>query len=377
MTSGLCEAIAVTVTFGSPGSNRPLTGARKSSTMAFRPRCDPSPRMPVTCTCQTASSWKLARICSRSPELRVAKNSRYRRSYSLFGLTIADCSSARGGGVDFGERLARDAHRVDAGRNAAVDGDLQEDLADLLARDAVRERALHVQLELVRAIERGDHGEVDQTPVAPLETWPAPDAAPAVLGRELLHRLAELVRRGERAIHVVVAEHGLAYFEAAPIELLVHVLFPRSGVISHPARVSTVRATEVQSESGPYASCVLLSSSPTERPTVIGTPRASASSRHMRTSLSARPVVKPKSNPRVSTCFGNLSAEATLRPLETLITSSISRGSRPALTPSASASAVIAIAACDIRLLASLSVCPRPGFSPTWNTRPSSFSTGS
>ena len=59
-----------------------------------------------------------------------------------------------------------------------------------------------------------------------------------------------------------------------------------------------------------------------------------------------------------------------MRPLETFSTSSISCGSRPALTPIASASAVIAIAAWDIRLFASLSVCPRPGFSPTKNTLP-------
>ena len=100
----------------------------------------------------------------------------------------------------------------------------------------------------------------------------------------------------------------------------------------------------------------------------IGTPSAADSSRHSRTSLSASPVENPKSNPRVSTCFGNLSAEAVLRPLETFSTSSISCGSRPAFTPIASASAVIAIAAWDIRLFASLRVCPRPGFSPTKNT---------
>src|SRR6185436_2303098 len=273
------------------------------------------------------------------------------------------------GGIDFGECLAREAHRIDSGGQAAVDSHLQEDLADLFTGDAIGERGLDVQLELVRPVEGADHREIDQAPIAPLEARAAPDAAPAILGRELLHRPAEVVRSGERLLDVLLAEHGLADFQPA-LKEIVHDLFPWLGEISQPARSSITRATQVQSESAPYLSCAACSSSVTSRPTAVGTPSAAASSRHSRRSLSASPVENPKSKRRVSTCFGYLSVDAVLRPLDTFSTSSISCGSSPALTPSASASAVIAIAAWDIRLLASFSVCPRPGFSPTKNTLP-------
>jgi hypothetical protein len=76
-------------------------------------------------------------------------------------------------------------------------------------------------------------------------------------------------------------------------------------------------------------------------------------------------VVKPKSNVRGSTARGNLSCVALLRPLLTLITSTITRGSSPALTPITMASDDTASAAAASRLFASFSVCPSPAFSPT------------
>src|SRR5262245_45046811 len=63
--------------------------------------------------------------------------------------------------VDLGEHLARAAERLDRRGHAAVDRDLHEHLADLLAREAVVERAADVQLQLVAAAERGQHAEVE------------------------------------------------------------------------------------------------------------------------------------------------------------------------------------------------------------------------
>src|SRR4249919_1794052 len=197
----------------------------------------------------------------------------------------------------------------------------------------------------MRAIERADHRQVDQAPVATLQSRSAPDTTPAILRGEFLHGATEVVGTGEGLFHVLLAEHGLADFQSALIQILVHDLLPRLGEISQPARSSTVRAILVQSESGPNLSCVSASTSRTALPSSIGTPSAAASSRQRRTSLSARPVENPKSKPRVSTYFGNLSAEAVLRPLDALSTSSINCGSRPAFTPSASASDVMAMAA--------------------------------
>src|SRR5262245_58647425 len=125
---------------------------------------------------------------SRSPLLSVSKNWRNARSLSLLALTM---TGAPGGSalfrVDLGERFARDAHRIDARGHAAVNGDLQEHLADLRAREAVRERTLDVDLELVRPVERADHRQVEQAAIAAREAGAAPDAPPAVLGRELEH----------------------------------------------------------------------------------------------------------------------------------------------------------------------------------------------
>src|SRR6185295_5794671 len=112
--------------------------------------------------------------------------------------------------VEFCECFARDAHRVDAGRYAAVDGDLQQDFADLLARDTIRERTLDVDLELMRSVERADHREVDEAAVATLETGSAPDATPAILRGEFLHGATEVIGTGEGLFHVLLAKHGLA-----------------------------------------------------------------------------------------------------------------------------------------------------------------------
>src|SRR5712691_12413216 len=85
------------------------------------------------------------------------------------------------------ERLARQAEMLDAGRHAAIDRDLQQHLGDLLLGDAVLDRALHVRLELVMAVERGQHGEVEHAARAPVEAGPVPDRAPAIFGDEVLH----------------------------------------------------------------------------------------------------------------------------------------------------------------------------------------------
>src|SRR5688500_19084098 len=56
--------------------------------------------------------------------------------------------------VELGERLARDAERIDTGRYAAIDRHLQKYLADLLPRDAVPQGASDMELQLVRPVEQ-------------------------------------------------------------------------------------------------------------------------------------------------------------------------------------------------------------------------------
>ena len=79
------------------------------------------------------------------------------------------------------------------------------------------------------------------------------------------------------------------------------------------------------------------------------------------TSFTIMAVVKPKSKLRGSTARGNLSRLAVFRPDPELITSIITLGSRPALTPIATASEVATIAVADRKLLASFMVWPAPG----------------
>ena len=95
------------------------------------------------------------------------------------------------------------------------------------------------------------------------------------------------------------------------------------------------------------------------------------------TSFIIKPLVKPRSKVRGSTILGNLCSVAVLRPLPALITSSMMRGSSPALTPMTIASEVAAMAVADRRLLQSFMVCPAPGFSLMKNTLPITASAGS
>ena len=100
--------------------------------------------------------------------------------------------------IDFAEDLAGDAEGVERRRHAGIDRHLKEDLADFLAAQAVVERAHHMEFQFVRTIERGDHGEIDQRALFPVEPGPAPDIAPAIFGDELLQGPGEIVGLGER-----------------------------------------------------------------------------------------------------------------------------------------------------------------------------------
>src|SRR5215471_12298123 len=106
--------------------------------------------------------------------------------------------------VDHGRSGAK---RVERRGQAAVDGSLEEHLADLDRRDAVAERAAHVRGELVLAVHGGQHPEVEDAARPPIEALTRPDGAPAVFGDELLDRRGELRHAVERAVEVLGAEH--------------------------------------------------------------------------------------------------------------------------------------------------------------------------
>src|ERR1700675_4911022 len=116
-----------------PGAiTRSTTGSSTSSSIAPRAPSEPP------CVWMRSSSWTHA-----------ADIEPRRKSGALFLLV-------------FLHRFAGELERLDSRRHAAVHRHLKQDLADLLARAAVGGRALHVGLELVRAVQRGEHADVDQ-----------------------------------------------------------------------------------------------------------------------------------------------------------------------------------------------------------------------
>ena len=126
-------------------------------------------------------------------------------------MAAAEAAGLGGRAVALGGQLVEHdlglAEGLEARGRAAVDGGLQQRLADLLGRAAVVDRAAHVRAELVHAAQRGQHPEVDQAARAAIEARARPHRAPAVLGHELLRDGRELRRGAQRAIDVLVAEH--------------------------------------------------------------------------------------------------------------------------------------------------------------------------
>ena len=75
-----------------------------------------------------------------------------------------------------------------------------------------------MSLEFVRAVECGDHAEIDQAPLPVVERGSCPDPSPAVVGDQLLEFGVERVESGEGTVHIFVTEHPSSGFESVLIE---------------------------------------------------------------------------------------------------------------------------------------------------------------
>src|ERR1700716_677680 len=137
-----------------------------------------------------------------------------------------------------------------------------------------------------------------------------------------------------------------------------------------PAAFSIGLIADVKSDSAPISRITTSQRRPTASATSIDNPNVLASSRQSRTSFTISPVAKPKSKVRGRIARGNLSRLAVFMPDPALITSIMTRGSRPDLTPITTASEVATTAVADNRLLASFLVCAEAGFSPVQDTLP-------
>ena len=134
--------------------------------------------------------------------------------------------------------------RAVRGRDAAVDGGVQQHLADLLRRETVPARGADVQRELVEAAERDQRGQRDAAARSPVKARARPDLAPRVARDEVLE-VGGLVRRAfDRAVDVLVAEHLPADAHPALVRIVGHAEVRAQRV------VELVRALDVREVRG-------------------------------------------------------------------------------------------------------------------------------
>src|SRR6266566_4266608 len=104
------------------------------------------------------------------------------------------------------QHFGGDSERPVRGRDARVDGDLQQYLLDLAGRQVVGQRGPDVHGELLLLAENGERGQGDHAALGTGEARPGPDVTPGVAREELLERGGEVGRLSECAVDVIVAQ---------------------------------------------------------------------------------------------------------------------------------------------------------------------------
>jgi len=109
--------------------------------------------------------------------------------------------------MQFGRQNFRgDFEGVIGGRDAAIDGGVEQNFLNFLARDAIIERGAEMQAEFVFAIESNGHGERDKTACVARESRAGPDFSPGVARDEILKWRGEVGCGLHGAVNVVVAQ---------------------------------------------------------------------------------------------------------------------------------------------------------------------------
>src|ERR1700682_5549114 len=88
--------------------------------------------------------------------------------------------------TDLLEDVIGGLERVQSSGNSAVDRRVNEHFLDLVDSHSIVEGTAHVQLDLGRAIERGQHRQIDEAPCLAVEPWARPRVSPAPFGRQAL-----------------------------------------------------------------------------------------------------------------------------------------------------------------------------------------------
>src|SRR6185437_7134329 len=127
--------------------------------------------------------------------------------------------------IDFPQHPARDPECLDARRNPAIDGDLNERILEIVSSHAITHGGPHVQGKLLRAIEGREHPEVHEAPVTPAERRASPSRAPAVLCYQLLEVTIEGVGLIEALAYGGLPKHFCPDFTSGH-ESLIHLSTP-------------------------------------------------------------------------------------------------------------------------------------------------------
>src|SRR5215469_17517647 len=88
-----------------------------------------------------------------------------------------------------------------------VDGDLQQDLADLVGSQAVAQRGSGMHGKFFVLSQRGEGGQGDHASLGPGQAGPVPDLAPGVARNEVLERGCEVGRVGDGSVDVLVSQN--------------------------------------------------------------------------------------------------------------------------------------------------------------------------
>src|SRR5690606_22718408 len=125
-----------------------------------------------TSTPSTSGAWNSANSSpGRSPRLWSTTTERWTRTRRPQAWrTSCDAPGSNSlPAVDLGQHPVGDAMALHAYRHAAVDGHLVDDGPELVAGHAVGQRRPEMQLPFVHAVERRQHGHVDDAAGAPVE----------------------------------------------------------------------------------------------------------------------------------------------------------------------------------------------------------------
>src|SRR2546423_10160999 len=117
------------------------------------------------------------------------------------------------------QHALRDPRPLQPSRQPGLRRHLQQDLANLLFRTPINNRAPHMHRQFGHTIQCTQHRDDQHAPRPPLQARPRPHPAPARLGRELLHWTGEVRRvRSQGALDVLAARHGGAHLQPGPVE---------------------------------------------------------------------------------------------------------------------------------------------------------------